>query len=163
MKNVDLKRYSTFWLIATRGASRAFASFDLLTDFLLYQQVRKNGEFWLSIVLFLSICAPFLVSYSSGVKLFMTKGTLQHAEGFLVILPILYLFPTGILYFVLLDFLEIILAVVEMVAIVRGEDMKQLKKRQDLWAKQLGMTRMDWEVSTQNDNNNIKKKSYFFL
>ncbi|ETO30039.1 hypothetical protein RFI_07084 [Reticulomyxa filosa] len=139
-------RYYTFFFVASRTFFRALSLFDLLTDFLLYQKFQKNGEFWLSTILFLSICAPFFVSYSSGVKLFMTNGKLQQTEGFLIILPILFLFPTGVLYFVLIDCIEILLSLVDAVAILQGERFQQLRLREELWAKQLGMTRMDWEV-----------------
>jgi len=57
----------------------------------------------LTVSLFLSIVSPYLVSYSSGIKYFMSQG-LENATRSKKILLALFLFPFGIFYFVFLDF-----------------------------------------------------------
>ncbi|ETO17896.1 hypothetical protein RFI_19409, partial [Reticulomyxa filosa] len=155
-KNFNIQRYRTVFAVVGRTISRGFSLFDLVTDCLL--RFREDGDFWLAIILLLSVSAPFFVSYSSGVKLFMTRGTFENSEGFLVIFAVIYLLPTGIFYFVMLDFIEFLLSLIDMIGILQGEDIKTQKSRQKLWSKQLGMTRMDWEVNRKKVQPNKKKK-----
>ena len=124
---------------------RSFSMLDLFTDIALLYVYREDELIFGFVLLFLSICSPYLISYSSGVKLFMLRGTFENAQGFFKIITNLFLSPVGILYFVFLDFLDAFLVFVDLVSMVIFRmNENQLRQRQRLWAKQIGMDRMAW-------------------
>eukprot|EP01083_Nonionella_stella_P044270 119260_1 len=96
--------------------------------------------------LFLSIVSPYVLSYSSGIKLFIYRKTFDDLVGFNNIFLMLYLLPSGFLYFVLLDIIDILLSIWLWVLhniLCRNE--QYLKELQEIIAKQLGMDRMNFE------------------
>merc|ERR1712228_353228 len=84
-------------------ASRAMSLLDLITDLVLMYKAQQNQLKILTITLFISIFSPYVLSYSSGIKLFIFRKTFDHLQGFKKIFLLLYLLPTGFLYFILID------------------------------------------------------------
>ena len=127
---------------------RSFSILDLFTDIALARQFQKdeNEMIYAFVFIVISICAPYLISYSSGVKLFMSRGTFENSEGFFYILTNLFITPIGVLYFVFIDFVDALLVGVDFISmVIFGMNENQLKQRQRLWARQIGMDRMAWE------------------
>lgn len=84
---------------------------DLITDIgLLIKSsniITSNNEsiiMLFPISLFIGIIAPYIISYSSGIKLFLLKNNTlnNNKKKYRTIFTILYLLPTGILYFIVL-------------------------------------------------------------
>eukprot|EP01083_Nonionella_stella_P014862 41621_1 len=120
---------------------------DMATDAILFYRATVYGKALpLTVVLFTSMIAPYILSYSSGVKLFLFRGTLAELQGFYRILLLLFLFPTGVLYFVFLDILDVLLDLFRwVVSIVFGWNEFEVKQLEEVLALQVGMDRMNWE------------------
>eukprot|EP01083_Nonionella_stella_P080038 219730_1 len=91
--------------------SRFASLFDLITDGILLYKASSRNVIELTLILSLSIVSPYVLSYSSGIKLFIYRKTFDNLVGFRNLLLILYLLPTGFLYFVLLDLIDILLSI----------------------------------------------------
>ena len=130
---------------------RSLSLTDFVTDIILLYKVTSNGTndkkiLPISIILFLSIVSPYIISYSSGVKLFLFRRTFEDLKGFLQIGIVLYLLPTGVLYFVFLDILDVFLNIYRWILfIVFQWSLLQIKKLEETLAQQVGMDRMNWE------------------
>eukprot|EP01083_Nonionella_stella_P309125 1093486_1 len=123
---------------------------DLVTDGILFYRATVYGKdnhsaLPLTIGLFTSMIAPYILSYSSGVKLFLFRGTFKELQGFYRVLLLLFLFPTGVLYFVFLDILDIFLNLFKWVVLIIGWSEIQIKQLEEVLALQVGMDRMNWE------------------
>ena len=103
---------------------RSLSVFDFITDILLLYKASTKGDnknketLFVCILLFISIVVPYILSYSSGVRLFLFRKTFSHLEGFLHVLIVFYLSPLGVLYFVLLDFLDVILTIYRWILLI---------------------------------------------
>eukprot|EP01084_Bolivina_argentea_P112917 201349_1 len=75
--------------------SRSFALVDMITDINLLYASSQAQFLFLTVTLFLSIIAPYLLQYSCGIKLFTLRRTFERLTGFKRILIALYLLPTG--------------------------------------------------------------------
>eukprot|EP01083_Nonionella_stella_P221854 792190_1 len=91
--------------------SRFASLFDLITDGILLYKASSRKVIELTLILSLSIASPYILSYSSGIKLFIYRKTFNNLVGFRNIFLFLYLLPTGFLYFVLLDLIDILLSI----------------------------------------------------
>eukprot|EP01084_Bolivina_argentea_P296727 511082_1 len=124
---------------------------DLVTDIILFYRATQYGStdpsvLPLTVGLFTSMVAPYILSYSSGVKLFLFRGTFNELQGFYRILLLFYLFPTGILYFVFLDILDFVLNIIRWIlSIICQWNDVQIKQVEEVMARQVGMDRMNWE------------------
>ena len=89
--------------------SRAFGLIDLLTDAtLLYLSSKEPCLRFLTLSLVICMSSPYIISYSSGVQLFLFRQTFDNVySGLGKLLMFLFLLPSGILYFVFLDFADI--------------------------------------------------------
>ena len=132
-------------------SSRAMSLLDLTTDLiLLYKASRpaSNGEFnrgslILTITLFISIFSPYVLSYSSGIKLFIFRKTFDNLKGFKKLFLLLYLLPSGFLYFILVDIIDCLFTVHKWClynCLCRSEE--SILETEELLAQQLGMDRM---------------------
>eukprot|EP01083_Nonionella_stella_P080037 219729_1 len=100
------------FIIQTMTLFSRFASlFDLITDGILLYKASSRKVIVLTLILSLSIVSPYVLSYSSGIKLFIYRKTFDNLVGFRKLFLILYLLPTGFLYFVLLDLIDILLSI----------------------------------------------------
>eukprot|EP01083_Nonionella_stella_P158759 517081_1 len=75
--------------------SRFASLFDLITDGILLYKASSNNVIELTLILSLSIVSPYVLSYSSGIKLFIYRKTFDNLVGFRNLFLILYLLPTG--------------------------------------------------------------------
>eukprot|EP01083_Nonionella_stella_P115452 342346_1 len=91
--------------------SRFASLFDLITDGVLLYKASSRKVIELTLILSLSIVSPYVLSYSSGIKLFIYRKTFDNLIGFRKLFLILYLLPTGFLYFVVLDLSDILLSI----------------------------------------------------
>eukprot|EP01083_Nonionella_stella_P294070 999935_1 len=75
--------------------SRFASLFDLITDGILLYKASSRNVIELTLILSLSIVSPYVLSYSSGIKLFIYRKTFDNLVGFRNLFLILYLLPTG--------------------------------------------------------------------
>eukprot|EP01083_Nonionella_stella_P206010 749714_1 len=75
--------------------SRFSSLFDLITDGILLYKASSRNVIQLTLVLSLSIVSPYVLSYSSGIKLFIYRKTFDNLVGFRNLFLILYLLPTS--------------------------------------------------------------------
>eukprot|EP01083_Nonionella_stella_P128720 390097_1 len=126
--------------------SRFASLFDLITDAILLYKASSRKVLELTLILSLSIISPYVLSYSSGIKLFIYRKTFDNLVGFRNLFLILYLLPTGFLYFVLLDLIDILLSIwIWVLHNVLCRQEQYLKELQEIIAKDLGMDRMSFE------------------
>eukprot|EP01083_Nonionella_stella_P223549 796605_1 len=74
--------------------SRFSSLFDLITDGILLYKASTRNVIVLTIILSLSIVSPYILSYSSGIKLFIYRKTFDNLVGFRKLFLILYLLPS---------------------------------------------------------------------
>ena len=129
---------------------RSLSVLDLVTDIYLLAKAGSNVTnsrvLIITVLLFVSIISPYILSYSSGIKLFLIRRTFDELQGFYRILIVLYLFPTGVFYFVFLDILDILLNIYRwLLLIVFGWNLLEITKLEETLAAQLGMDKMNYE------------------
>ena len=138
---------------------------DWVTDIIVLSRIaqynsdsdnKEKNVTYLTISLFVSILSSYIVSYSSGVKLFLKRKTLDNLDKqtnknnnsrfFDHLKFLFFLLPTGIFYFMFLECIEIILSIVRLFLILfLGYSMQQLKNFEETVSLQFGMNRMNWE------------------
>eukprot|EP01084_Bolivina_argentea_P112918 201351_1 len=129
--------------------TRSAAMFDMVTDIILTYQSSRANFLYLTVFLFLSIIAPYLLQYSCGIKLFTQRRTFEKFSGFTSILVILYLLPTGVLYFMFLDLFDILFTYYSSFRMFclccYNKSMEEIKTNEAEIAHQLLMDRTIWE------------------
>ena len=163
------KKMNSFMARSKKGIQTIWNSFrrsmsflDLFTDIrLLYLISTSDHDIKTSyiIVLSVSLVCPYIVSYSCGVKLFhinrdnnydIKNFTQSNSfDGYVAlkkIIAYLSLSPIGVLYFLLLDLIDIVFVYYKLFAIIFfGKNEAEMKLLEEMVAKQLGMSRMDYE------------------
>merc|ERR1712228_950708 len=129
--------------------SKASSILDAITDIILLYKASINGAITLTMILFITILAPYILSYSAGVQIFLHRKTFEKVELFTFksLLLGLYLFPTGILYFILLDIVDVFLELYKWLGFSLLNKIKseqQLVQIESNTAEYFGMSRMDW-------------------
>eukprot|EP01084_Bolivina_argentea_P313300 542543_1 len=90
--------------------TRIFSLIDVITDlYLLYSASRTPSLWFLSATLLFSMTSPYIISYSSGIQLHLLTGSFEKIWGSQLLLLLLFLLPSGILYYMFLDFMDILL------------------------------------------------------
>ena len=124
---------------------------DIFTDIrLLYLSSQSANLLGVTVVLAISIICPYIISYSCGIKLFFIRHSsnlisLQY-KALHKILVYLSISPVGVLYFIFLDLLDVLFVYYKTIQIVIfNKDEYEIKYLQETMAKQLAMTRMDYE------------------
>ena len=141
------KKWKKYLIYTFTAFFRSLSLIDLITDIiLLYKasQVASDNTSMMPFVmcLFVSIVAPYILSYSSGVKLFLNRHTFDDLSGFKFVLVVLYLLPTGVIYFILLDGLDILLTYYRWVLFfVFQWSILDIKKLEETLANQIGFER----------------------
>ena len=159
------KKRISKWLIAFSAFSvRYFSIVDMFTDIFLLSKSVENDDFLpISIVLFLSIISPYILSYSSGVRLFLFRRSYgdnrlknknntnsnnnnnNNTNNMNGVTILLYLLPTGIIYFLLLDVVDIILTLLRLFFLFKFKEMSEIRQIEYTVAKKIGkMDRMNW-------------------
>eukprot|EP01084_Bolivina_argentea_P276963 472691_1 len=129
--------------------SKGSAILDAVTDIMLLYKAASNGAIVFTMILFITLLAPYILSYSSGVHIFLYRKTFQDVQLFTFksLLLGMYLFPTGILYFILLDVVDVLLEVYKWFGygcIGKIKTPKELIYIESSVAEYFGMSRMDW-------------------
>ena len=132
---------------------------DLVTDLILLYNAARYGNrsdittqerrtiLPITITLFLSVVTPYIISYSSGIKLFLKRKTFDELTGFSQMALIFYLLPTGPLFFILVDLLDLILGILRIfLFVIFGWSLYEINKFELNLAELFGMDRMNWEV-----------------
>ena len=133
-------------LLTTKLLRRTLSMSDFFTDLALLQLFRKSELIYGFTVLMISIFAPYLISYSSGMKLFVIRGTFENRQGFTKLLLLLFASPIGVFYFIFIDFFDAISVYIDFFSIIFCcMNKSQIQQRQRIWAKQLGLDRMALE------------------
>eukprot|EP01083_Nonionella_stella_P222271 793336_1 len=86
-------RYKRFINQTMTMFSRFASLFDLITDCILLWKASSRNVIELTLILTLSIVSPYVLSYSSGIKLFIYRKTFDNLVGFCNVFLILYLLP----------------------------------------------------------------------
>ena len=165
----EKKRMNSFTKRCKKGVETIWNSFrrsisliDLITDLrLLYLvSIANNPILSFVMVLSVSLVCPYIVSYSCGVKLYFLNhdnnavknltALESHSVGeyvaFKKIIAYLGLSPIGVFYFLCLDLIDILFVYYKLFAvIVLGKNEMEMKMLEEMVAKQLGMTRMNYE------------------
>eukprot|EP01083_Nonionella_stella_P042860 115683_1 len=145
-KHKKSNRCKRFVIQTMTMLSRFSSLFDLITDGILLYKASSRNVIQLTLVLSLSIVSPYVLSYSSGIKLFIYRKTFDNLVGFRNLFLILYLLPTGFFYFVLLDLIDILLSIwIWILHNILCRQEQYLKELQEIIAKDLGMDRMNFE------------------
>ena len=149
--------FSTLVLLLFSSIRKTFALLDSITDIILFESFRHNGteprNIYICIILFVSIFAPYLVCYSSGVKFFMTHEALDDAKGIIKLLLGVFLTPVGVIYFIFLDFFDAFIVYNDLFChlFLQMTD-KDLIERQSIYAQQIGLDRMAFEGFRRQKN-----------
>eukprot|EP01084_Bolivina_argentea_P043354 79888_1 len=126
--------------------ARYTALADMVLDIRLLYKSQLSNYLFLTVTLFLSIIAPYLLQYSCGVKLFTLRRTFEKLSGFKKIFVVLYLLPTGVLYFIFLDLYDLLFTIYALFQLFcYNQSTDELKNTESLLAQQLSMSRTNWE------------------
>eukprot|EP01084_Bolivina_argentea_P171886 297779_1 len=97
--------------MATKGIAPLFrisGVIDFGTDVYLLSKIQRDPSLlYVTVIMLLSIIAPFLLCYSSGIRLYLNQGIFDRfsEQGkFTQFLMLLYLLPFGVIYYIFLDF-----------------------------------------------------------
>eukprot|EP01083_Nonionella_stella_P077456 211555_1 len=139
-------RCKTFIIQSLSLSTRVTSLLDIITDCVLLYKSSSNQVLELTMALFLSMICPYVLSYSSGVKLFIYRKTFDNLVGFKNIFLVLYLLPSGIFYFIILDLIDILLSLWIWISFnILCRSLQYIKELQNIIALQLGMDRMNFE------------------
>ena len=145
------KRVWKYWryvvLYLYHIVSKSFSIIDLVTDLILLSKAVRYNYMLLTVMLFVSILSPYIISYSSGVKLFLYRRTFDSFKGFEKWLMIIYILPSGVFYFLLLDLVDILFQIYRVFGyLLLNKSYSDLKESEETLAEQLGLNRMSYEV-----------------
>ena len=111
--------------------------FRTFTIFIFLNKFQKSPWF-MSLALTLSMAAPYIISYSSGVQLHLFRRTFDQSQGLKKLLMMLFLLPTGILYFVCLDLLDIFVHLFRWIYFVLCcKSLQKIAETEDILAEQV--------------------------
>ena len=168
MIEIQEKKMNSFMKRCKKGIQTIWNSFrrsmsvlDLFTDIrLLYlMSIADDPILSFIIILSVSLVCPYIVSYSCGVKLFHINRDNNYDiknftqtnsfDGYVAlkkIIAYLSLSPIGVFYFLLLDLIDILFVYYKLFAVIFfGKNEMEVKLLEEMVAKQLGMSRMDYE------------------
>ena len=134
---------------------RSLSFVDLVTDIRLLYLASKSKLIAWTISLFLTIVLPYILSYSVGIRIHFIHGTNTNKNknkndeilGFQYLFSYLLIMPFGIIYYVFLDFLDLIFSYYKGFRIIIMQDSEQrLILLQEILSKQCGIgNRMNYE------------------
>eukprot|EP01084_Bolivina_argentea_P121455 215222_1 len=144
-----LKWLIKFMKLSLRITSKASSTLDAVTDIILLYKSSQSVSIVFTMTLFITLLAPYILSYSSGIQVFLYRKTFQNVELFTFksLLLGLYLFPTGIIYFILLDIIDIFSELYKWIGygcIEKIKSQNELVQIESKVAEYFGMSRMDW-------------------
>ena len=147
--NILIKWLTKFIKLSMGVVSKASSLLDSITDIILLWKAQRAGAIDFTMILFISLLSSYILSYSSGVQIFLYRKTFQNVQLFTFrsLLLGLYLFPTGIWYFILLDIVDALLELYKWFAfglINKIRTQQALIQIESSVAEYFGMSRMDW-------------------
>eukprot|EP01084_Bolivina_argentea_P172299 298477_1 len=146
--NGRFKNTATFLVLLLNIVAKTSSVLDTVTDISLLYKASTNNAIDFTMILFVSLLSPYVLSYSSGIELFLYRGTFDNIELFTFksLLLGFYLLPTGIIYFILIDAIDVLLAVYICFAyvIMCKRDKKELIRIESDAAETFGMSRINW-------------------
>eukprot|EP01083_Nonionella_stella_P089132 248670_1 len=98
-----------FIKLSLKITSRMASLLDVVTDAILLYKVSSNDAMLLTLLLFISLLSPYILSYSAGVELWLFHGTFSNLKlcTFSSFMLLFYLFPTGFVFFIILDVVDV--------------------------------------------------------
>ena len=158
IKEKGKKIFMSIW----NSFRRTTAFVDFFTDARLLYLVSNANLLGFTVVLSLSIICPYIVSYSCGVKLLFinehwnnnnnnnnNNSTNNSNTQYLALKRILWylaISPVGVLYFIFLDFIDVLFSYYKLIVILLfGKSDFEMKLLEETVANQLHMSSMDYE------------------
>eukprot|EP01084_Bolivina_argentea_P226460 382544_1 len=131
--------------------SKVTSMLDAATDMILLYKASANDDpaIIFTIITVITLLSPYILSYSAGVQIFLYRKTFQNVELFTFhsLLLGLYLFPSGIIYFILLDIIDVLMEIYKLFAygcINKIKSQQELVQVESVVAEYFGMSRMDF-------------------
>eukprot|EP01084_Bolivina_argentea_P191475 328902_1 len=147
-KFVNKKCCNKFVILTMGIISKSAAALDAVTDATLLYKASTNGAIIFTMILFIALLSPYILSYSSGIELFLYRQTFDNIElfSFKSLLLVFYLLPTGIIYFIVIDIVDTLLVLYKLFAyiIMCKRENEQLIDIESDTAEAFGMSRMNW-------------------
>eukprot|EP01084_Bolivina_argentea_P002010 3706_1 len=141
------ERMIKFLFLALGVVSKGAGILDAVTDIILLTKASQNEAVAFTMILFVTLLAPFILSYSSGIQLFLYRKTFSNInvlsfKGFLLLM---YLFPSGIFYFILTDVADALLQIYKFLSFsIACKSNDDLIRMESSVAEYFNMSRMDW-------------------
>ena len=179
--NTHKRHIRRIWGASLKVLFRILSVADLITDILLLIAVENQEvlNMHFAMILFVSIVSPYILSYSCGVKHFFIRGFIHSGtsnslvsnsetsnetqflskNGIETFFNALYLLPCGVLYFILLDVVDLFFVLYKFWRIaVFSDDDQALYLVHEKLCQQLGMDTMHYEGLTRQ-----RLQFYFIL
>ena len=135
--------------------TRSLSFFDLVTDIRLLYLSSQSLLLPLTVALFITILLPYILSYSVGIRIHFIHNSMKNDSntsgeemlGLRILLNYLFILPFGILYYIFLDFLDLIFTYFKGFRIIFMQDSEQrLALLSDTVSKQIGIgNKMNYE------------------
>ena len=138
---------------------RTLSLFDIITDVRLLVLSSQAKILGFTVLLFLSIISPYVLSFSCGIRLFFlslksgisSSKAKQHQQRFKYkalekFVVYFHLSPLGILYYFIVDMIDVLFTYYKWVeTVIFFKSVQEMKYLEETVANQLGMSRMDYE------------------
>ena len=144
-----MHKVTTVGIMAALLLSQYTSVMDIVTDLILLRSAANGGYILFQMTLFFCLLSPYVLCYSAGVQIFLSRKTFSKVDILSprLILLCLYLFPTGIAYFMLLDAVNLVLGIAKLVCfgclekVESKEDWIVIESRV---VESFGISRTDW-------------------
>eukprot|EP01084_Bolivina_argentea_P320086 555312_1 len=144
-----VKWFIKFLVLSSGIISKSTSVLDAVTDIILLYKASTNNATMFTIISLICLLSPYILSYSAGVQIWVQRRTFENVQPFTFrsLLLGLYLFPTGIIYFIILDVIDILVEVYKWFGytiINKIKTPQELVKIDSTVALYFGMSRMDF-------------------
>ena len=167
-----LQKLTSICIMAVRIASQFFSCIDLVTDCILLRSAAEGEYIMFQMSLFFCLLAPYILCYrfilsnpttsakehdfvhSAGVQIFLSRKTFSNVS---ILNPrfwmmLFYLFPTGILFFMLMDIVNVMMGLSKLICFGCLEKVES----EEAWiviesqiVESFGLSRTDWMALKQ--------------
>eukprot|EP01083_Nonionella_stella_P090515 252843_1 len=152
IRRIKKFKYSQLVVKGIQPAAKLLSLFDFATDiYLIYKVQQTPNLIWVLVIMLVSVLSPYLIAYSCGVQLYLNRGVFDKfavKSIWFRFIMLLYLLPTGILYYIFLDFyftLANFFYIWPSYTIFCIHDPTKLQQKEISIAKLVGMSLMDFE------------------
>eukprot|EP01083_Nonionella_stella_P089131 248668_1 len=138
-----------FVKLSLKITSRISSLLDAVTDAILLYKVSSNNAMLVTLLLFISLISPYILSYSAGVELWLFHDTFSNLKlcTFTSFLLLFYLFPTGFVFFIILDVVDVFVELYKWFSygiVGKIKTNTELVQVEASTANYFGMSRMDY-------------------